>query len=153
MTDIANITISNDIIIPHFIEEMNNGHTVTFRPKGRSMRPFLEDGRDKVVLKKATEINIGDVVLAEVAKGTYVLHRVVNVTDGRVILRGDGNINTENCTLDDIHGTAVAFYRKGRRKPDYTTGMKWRIYSALWTRLLPLRRYLLYAYRVTTNKH
>ena len=65
----------------------------------------------------------------------------------KVTLRGDGNLGTEECTLADIRGIALAFYRKGRSTPDYTSGRKWRIYSAIWTRLLPIRRYLLYIYR------
>ena len=36
--------------------------------------------------------------------------------------------------------------KKGREKIDKTNSLKWRIYSALWTTLLPMRRYLLAFY-------
>ena len=56
-----------------------------------------------------------------------------------------GNIGVEHCRLGDVKATAIGFYRKGRQQLDSTNGRKWRIYSWWWTRLLPLRRYLLFA--------
>ena len=120
----------NAQLIPHFVELLNQGHTVTFKLRGFSMRPFLEDGRDCAILSKHTTVHRGDAVLAEISPGRYVLHRIVNID-----------------SLADIRGIATAFYRKGRSTPDYTSGRKWRIYSAIWTRLLPIRRYLLFIYR------
>ena len=64
-------------------------------------------------------------------------------------MRGDGNLATEQFDASKVLGIAHCFYRKGRKRPDYTTGWKWRIYSAVWTALLPVRRYLLFAYRIT----
>lgn len=138
---------NNAQLIPHFVELLNQGHTVTFKLRGFSMRPFLEDGRDCAILSKHTTVHRGDEVLAEISPGRYVLHRIVNIDGDKVTLRGDGNLNTEQCSLADIRGIATAFYRKGRSTPDYTSGRKWRIYSAIWTRLLPIRRYLLFIYR------
>ena len=92
-------------------------------------------------------------MLEALKKGDQVLTtgglvgRVVDIDGDKVTLRGDGNLNTEQCSLADIRGIATAFYRKGRSTPDYTSGRKWRIYSAIWTRLLPIRRYLLFIYR------
>ena len=62
-------------------------------------------------------------------------------------LRGDGNLNTEHCRRENIHGIAEGFYRKGRNKLDSTSSRKWKVYSMIWTRLFPIRRYLLFAYR------
>jgi hypothetical protein len=74
-----------------------------------------------------------------------VLHRIVAIdSEGNVTMRGDGNLNAEHCHLRDIRAKATAFFRKGREKPDKTSGRKWRIYSWWWTRLLPIRRYLLF---------
>ena len=149
--DITSKQFSNALLIPHFVEMLNEGHTVTFKLRGFSMRPFLEDGRDSVILSKHTIVHKGDAVLAEIRPGTYVLHRIVNIDGDKVTLRGDGNLATEQCTLADIRGIATGFYRKGRSVPDYTSGRKWRIYSAIWTRLLPIRRYLLFIYRQFRN--
>ena len=108
------------------------------------MRPFLEDGRDKALLKIEHNPQVGDAVLAEIAKGHFVLHRIIRIEGEHVVLRGDGNLNEEHCTLSDIRAKAIGFYRKGRNKLDSTESLKWRIYSWWWTRLYPIRRYLLF---------
>ena len=121
--------------------------SVTFVVRGFSMRPFLEDGRDKVILAPPREPKIGDVVLAEVREQTYALHRVIKINDGTYTMRGDGNPlrMTEEFTYDRIVGVADGFIRKG--KTIYTCSRKWRCYSAVWNILKPLRRILLAIYR------
>lgn len=138
---------SNSEFLPEIVKLLNEGHTVTLKLRGYSMRPFLEDGRDKALLTKAKHVSVGMPVLAEIDKGHFVLHRVVEISGGNVVLRGDGNLAVERCKLDDIRGEAVGFYRKGRNVLDSTDGWKWRIYSFFWTALLPVRRYLLAIYR------
>lgn len=139
--------MDNATFLPHVVELLDNGHAVTLPLRGISMRPFLEDGRDKALLVKATQPKVGDAVLAEIAPKTYVLHRIWAIQGDHVTLLGDGNLSPEHCRLADIKGTATAFYRKGRTTPDSTDGRKWRVYSFLWTRLRPLRRLLLAIYK------
>jgi hypothetical protein len=110
------------------------------------MRPFLENGRDKALLRKAEDVKVGDPVLAEIYPGHYVLHRIVDITGEQVTLRGDGNLGTEQCQLSNVKAIAIGFYRKGRETLDSIKDRKWRIYSWWWVRLLPLRRYLLFAF-------
>ena len=144
---IAEIQFPNAILLPEIVKMLNEGHTVTLRLKGFSMRPFLEDGRDKALLTKAVNPKVGDPVLAEVSPKHFVLHRIIRISGDEVVLRGDGNLGTETCRLDDVKGAVVGFYRKGRETLDLTDGRKWRTYSWLWTRLYPIRRYLLAFYR------
>ena len=141
------ITVDNAILLPFIINELqqNPGKTVTLPLRGRSMRPFLEDGRDKALLTLATNPQVGDAVLAEVRPKVYVLHRIIAIKGQHVTLRGDGNLSDEHCTLSDVKATALGFYRKGRNTLDSTDEAKWRIYSWCWTRLYPIRRYLLFA--------
>ena len=110
------------------------------------MRPFLEHKRDKALLSRPTTLQKGDAVLAEIAPGVFVLHRIVKIEGDDITLRGDGNLAIERCKKTDVKGFALGFYRKGREKIDKTNSLKWRIYSALWTTLLPMRRYLLAFY-------
>ena len=111
------------------------------------MRPFLEDGRDKALLTKAVQPQVGDPVLAEIAPRHDVLHRIIAINGDHVTLRGDGNLGEAHCRLSDVRGAVIGFYRKGRDKLDRTDGRKWRTYSWVWTRLYPVRRYLLAFYR------
>ena len=141
------VEIANEILIPEIVKMLNEGHTVTLRLKGVSMRPFLEDGRDKALLTKPVNPKVGDPVLAEIEPKHFVIHRIIDIQGDDVTLRGDGNIGVEHCKLKDIQGAIIGFYRKGRDTLDRTDGRKWRIYSWLWTRLFPIRRYLLAFYR------
>ena len=141
------LQIENRKFLPEVIKLLNEGHTVTLLLKGFSMRPFLEDNRDKALLSKAKDIQVGDAVLAETAPNHYVLHRIIKIQGETVTLKGDGNLGTEVCHINEVHGLAIGFYRKGRTKLDKTNGFKWRTYSHIWMALYPIRRYLLAAYR------
>lgn len=144
---IKELQFENARFLPEVVALLEEGHTVTLRLKGFSMRPFLEDNRDKALLSKPTTIQKGDAVLAEIAKGHFVLHRIIRIEGDEITLRGDGNLGTEHCRRSDIRAFALGFYRKGRKKLDKTNSLKWKVYSFLWTRLFPLRRYLLGFYR------
>ena len=141
---IKTIYMPNDVLLPFVVQELKAGHTATLPLRGRSMRPFLEDGRDKALLQLTDCPQVGDAVLAEISLGCFVLHRIIKIDGERVTLRGDGNLNDEHCLLTDIRAKAIGFYRKGLQKLDSTDGLKWRIYSWWWTRLYPIRRYMLF---------
>lgn len=141
------MTFSNSQFLPEVVQILNEGHSVTLPLRGYSMRPFLEDGRDKALLVRPDCVKEGDVVLAENYPGHFVLHRLIKITPTMAILRGDGNIGTETCRPEDIKAKAIGFYRKGRERLDSTDSAKWHIYSTLWTKLFPLRKYLLFCYR------
>ncbi|MDD7079693.1 MAG: S24/S26 family peptidase [Prevotella sp.] len=144
------VEVPNEVLIGEIKRSLQQGHTATFRVKGNSMRPFLENLRDiaKVEAVVPESISEGDVVLAEIAPQLYVLHRVIDRTDNQLTLKGDGNVvGVEHCLDTDVIALATAFYRKGRKKPDQVTSLKWRIYSSIWLTLTPLRRILLAIYR------
>ena len=144
---IKEIQFPNALLLPEIVKMLEEGHTVTLRLRGFSMRPFLEDNRDKALMKKAQNVKEGDPVLAEISPKHYVLHRVIRIKGDNVTLRGDGNIVAEHCHMGDIKGSIIGFYRKGRDKLDRTDGAKWKLYSWIWGHLYPVRRYLLAAYR------
>lgn len=136
--------IANEILIPQIKAMIDEGRTVTFRVRGRSMRPMIEGDRDSVVLVPCTgEVKKDDIILAEVSPQRYVLHRIIKVEGDTLTMRGDGNlVGTETFRRSDVIGRAEAFIRKGKRLE--MNSRKWEIYSWFWTRLLPLRRYLLF---------
>lgn len=140
-------TFSNAQLLPEVVKMLNEGHTVTLPLKGYSMRPFLENGRDKALLIKVQHLKKGYPVLAEVRPGHYVLHRIVAIHSNRVVLCGDGNLANEYCRQEDIRASVIGFYRKGRNTLDRIDGCKWRIYSMIWVNLRPFRRILLGVYR------
>ena len=144
---INKVELPNEVLLKEVKKLIAEGHDVTLRVRGISMRPFLEDRRDKIVLTKVQNPRVGDAVLAEVAPGKFVFHRIVAFKDGNVTLKGDGNIySTEMCNAEDISAATQAFIRRGKVYSPH--GWMWRCYSALWPQWPFARRVLLKIYRV-----
>lgn len=145
----ANIVeLPNEIFLKEVRALIAEGRDVTLRVRGVSMRPFLEDRRDKVVLTGLHRpLIVGDAVLAEIAPGKYVYHRIVCIDGDNVTLKGDGNpYGTEQCRMKNVAAATKQFIRKGRiYAPD---GCAWRCYSALWPEHPFARRVLLKLYRM-----
>lgn len=142
------LNLNNAEFLPHVCEFVNEGHKVTILARGNSMRPFIESDRDEVVLTRATQYNVGDVVLAEIQPGHYVLHRIDKIQNEHVVLRGDGNVgNTESCSINDLRAVVCQIKRKGKVW-NLQTSKVWKCYSYIWTRTIPLRRLFLALYRL-----
>lgn len=143
----ASIQMENAKFLPHVCQLVQEGHKVTIAAKGNSMRPFIESDRDAVVLAPVGTPAVGDVVMFETPPGHYILHRIISINGETLTMCGDGNFNqTEQCSPSELRAKAVTIIRKGRAYA--TTSRTWRAYSSVWTRLHPLRRYLLALYRL-----
>ena len=139
--------IANDILIPELARLLKEEKEVRFTPSGNSMRPFIEDRRDKIVLTRPGIPKVGDAVLAEIAPGKYVYHRISKIDGKRVELRGDGNIyGTEECEVENIVASTKFIVRKGRRYSPQ--GKVWSVYSLLWPTWPIARRVWLKLYRM-----
>ena len=140
------VELPNEFFLKEIEGLLAEGHTATLRVRGNSMRPFLEDRRDSIVLTSVTHINVGDAVLAEIAPGKYVFHRIIAIEGEHIMLMGDGNVRgTEQCTKGDVKANALAVIRKG--KECRTDSRRWKRYSTCWMRLTPVRRWLLAIHR------
>ena len=143
--------LQNSVFLPQLIQLVDEGHSVSITARGYSMMPFIEHNRDLLVFSRAGNVKVGDVVLAEIRPGVFVCHRIDAMSGDTLTLRGDGNIRgTEHCTLRDVRARLSAVVRRGRRY-DLDTSRAWHVYSAIWPRLLPVRRYLLALYRLVWN--
>ncbi|MBR2150739.1 MAG: S24/S26 family peptidase [Prevotella sp.] len=139
--------MTDEAIIQEAIKLVNEGLSVTFPVRGRSMLPFIIGGRESVILEHPSSVKVGDVVLAWVEGSRYVVHRVISIQGNRLTLMGDGNIaGTERCLKDDVKALATHVVNaKGQRHPlDSPWRKRW---ARLWFALRPVRRYLLYIYR------
>lgn len=140
-------TKQSDILLLEIERLLLEGKEVIFTPRGVSMRPFIEGGKDSVTLVKKPTLSVGDIVLAHIGE-RYILHRIVehSIINSQLTLQGDGNLQGyEYCFSEDILGTVVEIRSsKGHRKP-LTKGSLWRL-------LKPFRRYLLKIYRHTLLK-
>lgn len=135
-------------ILSEAIRLVGEGVEVTFPVNGRSMRPFIEGGRDSVVLVRPTNVKPMDVVLAKTDDGRYVIHRVMEMAGNRVTLMGDGNLQgREHTECKQIYAKVThVVHPNGYKRSLYTSFIQF--VQKMWVSLLPLRRYLLKLYRV-----
>lgn len=132
--------IPNEILLEEIGRMLEEGREVVFRPKGNSMLPFIRGDRDSVVLRKAENVEVGDIILVRL-DGRYVLHRLIRKEGDALTLMGDGNVRgTEACTVGDVMGTVVAIVRENGKTVKPGKGTFWRV-------LKPVRRYILAIYR------
>lgn len=140
------VSIPNRTLLSEIAKILSEGKKVTIKAKGCSMLPFIVGGRDSVVLQKRNRVTIGDIVLAEIAPGHFVLHRIIKIEDGEIVLMGDGNLSeTEECRESDIKGHAITVIYNGKEIDCNSESQRCK--ARLWQRLLPVRRYLLAIYR------
>ena len=66
--EMRRMEVPNAILLGHVKEALQIGHTATINVKGYSMRPFLENSKDKVRLAPPGVLRVGDAVLAEIAR-------------------------------------------------------------------------------------
>lgn len=144
--------MTDDVIIKEAVRLVQDGVSVTFPVKGRSMLPFIFGGRESVILQKPDSLQSGQVVLAEVSPDRYVVHRIIKVTKDLITLMGDGNIRgTESCPPDKVLAIAThVVNEKGQRRPLYSKAQNAK--AKLWYHIRPLRRYILAALRRLNKK-
>lgn len=133
--------VPNDILLAEVGRLLETGKKVELKTKGNSMLPFIVGDRDSVLLSKHGSLKVGDIVLAEITPGHYVLHRIFNLRGNSVELMGDGNIRgKEHCTAENILGTVDIILKENGRKIVPGDGR-------IWKKLLPFRRIILGIYR------
>ncbi len=109
--------IENSLFFEEIGRQLSAGKQVRICAKGNSMLPLIRNGKDEIVIAPLSEESIrpGNLVLAHVNDGRYILHRIEQVEGCRITLRGDGNVyGREQCTADRIMGEAIQVIR-GRR--------------------------------------
>lgn len=144
------ITVPNEILLAEAGELLAEGKDVELMPKGVSMLPFIVGDRDSVVLRKDDDLRplvAGDIVLARMNGPVYVLHRIVRIGEGRIVLKGDGNLNaTETVEPGDVLGRVISVVHPSGRSHKPGGAFVWRHSGTL------LRRLVLGVYKRTVYK-
>ncbi len=141
-------SIRNDLFFSEVAGRIAGGERVRIRAKGNSMRPFIRDNRDLIVLEKpnARSFQRGRLLLVQMPEGNYVLHRVKKTGNNRLVLQGDGNLLIfETCTTENVIAEATGIIRDG--KSIGRGSFQWNLYHYLWPKNLFLRRICLALYR------
>lgn len=126
MSDSVNYIIPNEELISLVVGFLDEGLDVRLRAKGNSMLPFVRNGRDCLLLKKAGAAAAGDVVLARVDNGGYVIHRIIGIDGDKIVLKGDGNYRgVEHCRTSDVLASVYGVVRPGGRTVSPSRWRNW----------------------------
>lgn len=137
----AKRTIANGELLGEVCTMLAAGKKVKIRAKGNSMEPFIHDDKDTLLLAPVEALRTGDIVLARISEGRYILHRIIKISGGQITLMGDGNLfKTEECSISDIYGIAVTAIRYGEERS--LISFKSRLCAKAWRMLLPIRQVL-----------
>ena len=133
-------------------EVLDSGGEFRLYPHGTSMLPLIRQGRDSVALRRLDRpAQALDLLFYQRADGSFILHRVKEVTPEGLTLWGDNQTMLEHGVRDDqIIGYAARVFR-GDREINLT-GLTYRAYLWLWHFPL-LRRVLLAILRRIRKLH
>jgi len=113
---------------------------------GRSMLPLLGFGRDSIVMRRVgiEEPILNRIAMFRVPSGKIIVHRVIDVANDVVSLRGDGNLyQIEKCRRDEIIAVLEQVVRHSGKRVSCTTRL-WRFRERMWLcQPLIVRRYAL----------
>lgn len=113
-------------------EVLASGGEFRLYPHGTSMLPLIRQGRDSVALRSLDRpARARDILFYQRSDGSYVLHRVKEVTPEGMTLWGDNQIMLEyGVTEEQIIGYAARIFRDDREID--LTGLSYRVYLWLW---------------------
>ena len=135
-------------LYPILEEQLAGGGRCMLPVTGSSMLPALRQGRDAAVLEKRT-VGRGDVILYRRENGAFVLHRIVGERGGAWLCCGDNQWQSEAVPRDRVLAAVSAVRRGGAEWS--VDRPAWRLWSALWVGLFPLRRPLIALRRLAGN--
>ena len=106
---------------------------------GWSMFPMLRNRKDRIVVLPVGKERLKkyDLPLYRLPDGKYILHRIIDVKEGKYIIRGDNTYVKEHIPDEWILGYVSEFYRADRHV--LSTSRWYRAYAVFWRLIYPLR--------------
>lgn len=111
---------------------LESGGEFRIYPKGTSMLPLVVQKRDSVALVKPDgPLKKNDIAFYLRDNGQYVLHRVIDCSDGKYVMCGDNQLQLET-GIEDKHiiGVVKSLTRKG--KDISIDSASYKLYVFLW---------------------
>ncbi len=114
----SDIVLPNRIIFEDVCERIRMKRSVRIRVCGRSMEPFLKEGKDFITISALPDgyrFRKGDVLLF-VYGSQYVVHRLHSIKGETLYMKGDHQNHWEIIHPDDVRGwVSCVQYSNGRR--------------------------------------
>ena len=131
-------------------EKLRNGVSVRIGVLGDSMYPLIHGGKDQILLvpyNKEEELPLWCAVFYQF-EGRYMVHRYIRREGDVLVMLGDGNLRREEkVPATEVVGVLKTLYRTNGKEVDCLS-QDWLKKGELWYRLLPIRRYLLYIFKM-----
>lgn len=104
--------------------------SLSLRVQGTSMQPFLNDGKDTIILTKPEKIKKGDIVVCE-RNGYYVMHRVISIKNGMIDTLGDNlDVPERDIPVENIVAVASGAVRNGKKIGPHS--LLWQFFSKIY---------------------
>lgn len=129
-------------------EVLASGGEFRLYPHGTSMLPLIRQGKDSVALRALDRPpRKFDILFYQRSDGSYILHRVKEVTSASLTLWGDNQIMLEpGVTEDQIIGYSARIFRDDRELD--CQSLTYRAYLWLWQFKVIRKVYLRLAYHL-----
>lgn len=133
--------VQNWELLPIIKEKLISGSEISIQVVGGSMRPFFIDRVTEVTLKQTPILRKGDICLFLLPNEKMVLHRLIQIKDDRLVMRGDAMVSKEFTSPSQVLGKVISYSHHG--KTIQTNSHSFRFWSLMWKWMFPCRRVLL----------
>lgn len=129
---------------------LSEGKKVELRCTGSSMHPYLRGNGKEIIIVSSfspNELKPGEIVLFRY-HGKFICHRIIQLKGETIVIQGDGVLkNKEQVKVPNIIGIVHTIIRPDKN-PELTQSAGARTYWRWWYFLRPVRKYLLFVYRL-----
>ena len=119
--------VSLDELFPLIEEQIKNGGSIVFNPRGISMLPLIRQGIDRVELAKpSAPLKKYDIPFYRREDGSFILHRIIKKhSDGTYTACGDNQVILEHGITDkQIIGVVTGVYKGKKFYPIFSATMR-----------------------------
>lgn len=101
-----------DIIQKLLKRKLDREASVQIHVYGDSMHPILIE-YDKICVAKSDSYCVGDILVFQYAQYELLVHRLLQIKDGRYYCKGDNSFRLEVVQLTNIYGKVMSICRNG----------------------------------------
>lgn len=123
--------VALDTMMPLIRQELAEGQSVRFSPRGVSMLPMLRQGLDTVTISPLPrKLKKYDLPLYQRDDGHYVLHRIIRVGETYTCIGDNQFVKETGVRADQMIGLVTEFTRG--EKPISVKDWRYRLYCRIW---------------------
>lgn len=123
--------VALDTLMPLIRQELAEGRSVRFSPRGISMLPMLRQGLDTVTISPLPgKLKKYDLPLYQRDDGKYILHRIIRVAETYTCMGDNQFVEEPGVRHDQMIGLISEFTRG--EQTFSVKGLRYRLYCRFW---------------------